>query len=159
MDKVCNGPLCKGKEKSVNEFWKNKSGKDGFYSMCKECCQKRGKEYYQEHKKERKIYRRKHRHTLNGRYFTYKNTAKKRNLKFDLTLEQFEKITSQLCYYCREYTKDREFCGIDRVNSNFGYVLDNCVPCCETCNYMKRNLTTEEFLSHIKKILKESFHV
>jgi hypothetical protein len=42
--------------------------------------------------------------------------------------------------------------GIDRVDSNKGYELDNCVPCCFTHNGMKSDLTKEDFLIAIKKV-------
>ena len=40
--------------------------------------------------------------------------------------------------------------GIDRINSDKGYTIDNCVPCCAQCNHMKLDYTTEEFLTKIK---------
>ena len=42
--------------------------------------------------------------------------------------------------------------GIDRLNSKLGYFLDNCVPCCATCNTMKMSLGEKEFITHINKI-------
>ena len=42
--------------------------------------------------------------------------------------------------------------GVDRVDSDKFYDIDNCVPCCEECNKMKLNMTTEKFLGHINKI-------
>jgi hypothetical protein len=35
--------------------------------------------------------------------------------------------------------------GIDRIDSNLGYVIDNVVPCCKDCNYMKRAYSAEHF--------------
>lgn len=43
--------------------------------------------------------------------------------------------------------------GIDRVDPTKGYIIDNCVPCCTTCNYMKRILQRDEFLDHVKKYM------
>jgi 5-methylcytosine-specific restriction endonuclease McrA len=42
--------------------------------------------------------------------------------------------------------------GIDRIDSNKGYTMDNCVSCCWTCNRMKGNMTQQNFLEHISKI-------
>lgn len=36
--------------------------------------------------------------------------------------------------------------GIDRMYSDKGYHLDNCVPCCSRCNYLKRGMPYDEFL-------------
>jgi hypothetical protein len=52
------------------------------------------------------------------------------------------------CFYCgisRRYV----VLGIDRMNSQLGYVRENCVPCCSQCNYMKRELLPEEFKQHV----------
>ena len=35
--KTCYGPCCNGKEKSIEEFNKNKSRADGLQSWCKQC--------------------------------------------------------------------------------------------------------------------------
>ena len=43
--------------------------------------------------------------------------------------------------------------GIDRLDSNIGYIYENCVPCCRTCNVMKNVLTHNEFITHIERIL------
>ena len=42
--------------------------------------------------------------------------------------------------------------GIDRLNPENGYSIENCVPCCSTCNYMKHTQQTSDFLEHVKKI-------
>ena len=43
--------------------------------------------------------------------------------------------------------------GVDRINSSDGYIADNCVPCCETCNRMKMDHDLHDFLEHVKKIV------
>jgi len=45
--KICSGPLCKGKEKPLSKFWKNKTKKDGFNAWCIDCCKCFMKEYRQ----------------------------------------------------------------------------------------------------------------
>jgi hypothetical protein len=103
-------------------------------------------------------------------YTSYKSDAKRYQRVFELSLEQFRVITSSKCFYCaaapsrpykRPYsntsTKDCDpyLCnGVDRVDSNFGYVFANCVACCTTCNYMKLDLPQGIFISHIQKIAK-----
>lgn len=101
-------------------------------------------------------------------YTRYKSDAKKYDRVFELSLEQFKNITSSDCFYCsskpsrpfkRPYsntsTKDCDvyMCnGVDRVDSSIGYLFENCVPCCTTCNYMKLDLKQEDFISHVHKI-------
>lgn len=115
---------------SLDNFWKNKAHKDGFCNECKNC-QATAKE---------------------NRYNNYKKNAKKRNLSFDLTKEQFYNLTTQPCNYCGEFIK--EYNGIDRINSSIGYTLDNCVSCCEICNKMKLDYNIDFWLEHMNKILK-----
>jgi hypothetical protein len=42
--------------------------------------------------------------------------------------------------------------GIDRVNNNFGYLIDNCVTCCTNCNVAKMARTQEEFNSWNQRV-------
>lgn len=95
----------------------------------------------------------------------YKNSAKRRGLKWDLTEEQIKKITQKNCYYCgikpsgvyktKNCNGDYIYNGLDRVNNTKGYTLDNVVPCCKFCNYVKSNSTFQEFQNWIKRIHKK----
>jgi hypothetical protein len=46
--------------------------------------------------------------------------------------------------------------GLDRVDNNRGYTIDNIVPCCGPCNWMKRAMTADSFLEHVAKIYRHS---
>ena len=97
-------------------------------------------------------------------YGIYKRgSAARRNLDFDLTIEEFGNIIDKNCFYCgcppsNSHSRDRRsngpcvYNGIDRVDNNKGYVMDNVVPCCKRCNYMKREMGQEDFIKHIEKI-------
>ncbi len=41
---------------------------------------------------------------------------------------------------------------LDGIDSSKGYVKDNIVPCCSTCNHMKWNLSAKDFIARAKKI-------
>lgn len=97
----------------------------------------------------------------------YKSGARKRNLTFDLSKEDFEYLIKQNCHYCgskpqtkyASYHNKKDFIiynGIDRVDNFVGYVKNNCVSCCEFCNASKSNYTKEEFLNKIKMICQHS---
>lgn len=86
-----------------------------------------------------------------GHFRQYLDSACKRNLKFELQLEDFIKIVNNPCHYC-EYYSEVEVIGIDRVDSSIGYTLSNVVPACEKCNMAKGELSIGEFESHIMKI-------
>ena len=112
--------------------------------------QKKYKELHPESVKEGLI---RYRKTLKGRWRTLKGSAVKRNYNVDISFEEFINIISNPCVYCGE---DEKRIGIDRVNNKIGYTLENSVPCCATCNMMKRIMTVEEFLKHIEKIYKHN---
>ena len=95
-----------------------------------------------------------YRKTPTGKYVKYRREAKYRHVRFGLTLKQFMLFWKQDCYYCGDKIKT---IGLDRVNSNIGYVLHNVVPCCVQCNTMKWNYSKQKFLNHCKKILKHTW--
>ena len=92
----------------------------------------------------------------------YKSSAKKRGYSFELTEKQFKELTQQDCFYCgakpsniynfNGYFGEYIYNGIDRIDNNKGYVIDNVVPCCKRCNHAKNNLTLREFKNWIKRI-------
>ena len=97
---------------------------------------------------------------FNELYGSYKSKSLKRKIKFELSKEQFKNLTLDNCFYCGDSPTniqkgrngDYVYNGIDRVDNNKGYELDNCVSCCDYCNRMKLNYTTLEFAEKISKI-------
>lgn len=91
-------------------------------------------------------------------YRKYKNREKVRGGDMNISLQQFAALVSKKCFYCggldKRVMKGEAFRlnGLDRVDSNQGYHIDNVVPCCVKCNTMKWSLTRAAFISHIKKI-------
>ena len=79
----------------------------------------------------------------------YKSNAKVRNISWELTDSEFLELVTKSCAYCGH---TQEYNGIDRIDSNKGYTVNNCVPCCSWCNTMKLDHTLEEFLQHITNI-------
>lgn len=108
-------------------------------------------------------------------YKCYIKSSKTRGHSFNLTQEQFKFLTKQNCYYCNKKpenkhiikSKDKEwqnkntyiYNGIDRLNNNLGYEINNCVSCCKFCNQAKMNYSKEEFLENIKQIYLNSIEV
>lgn len=90
-------------------------------------------------------------------YSTYKHTAKKRGLPFLLSLAELSVLIKSPCYYCGELDSNTskrrssifKYNGIDRMNNDLGYYLENVVPCCETCNRAKLTMSMEEFYSWV----------
>lgn len=95
-------------------------------------------------------------------YASYRCSAETRGISFNLTKEQVQEFTKQVCFYCgaqpkTEYAPDLPnggyiYNGVDRKNSLLGYDVENCVSCCKVCNWMKNKFTVEEFLSQCSAI-------
>lgn len=101
--------------------------------------------------------------SFNDLYGTYKRHAKNRKLTFELSKEQFLILTSDNCYYCncppnQKAIKKRYnngvyiYNGIDRIDNEVGYIIENCVSACGRCNFGKQTLSLEKFLEHVEKI-------
>lgn len=95
----------------------------------------------------------------------YKNKAKRRKIEWNLTRGEVLKITQCNCYYCNSAPAQIKkvktntdsngnyiYNGIDRVDNNQGYILDNCVACCRQCNFAKNYLSIDIFLEQTRMI-------
>jgi len=107
---------------------------------------------------------------LNRLFSDYKNRAKYKGFKFEITKIEFSNLIKQNCFYCgiephlsmneRKEFKNRNvlgnliYNGVDRIDSTKGYIKDNLVPCCEICNKAKSNLDIEIFLNWVNRIKK-----
>lgn len=128
--KKCN--ICKI-EKSLDNFNKNKSKKDGFNTLCRKCSQKHSKKYYQ----------------LNKEH--HQNVIKQnRSKRKDDCLKLLHEFKANGCTFCNE----KEMCCIDchHVNSEdklysisqmvyenpsinkFVKELSKCIPVCANCH-------------------------
>ena len=78
----------------------------------------------------------------------YVKGAKKRGIHFGLTKTRFESMITQPCFYC-DYCKEGEVNGVDRKNNQEGYMENNVVPCCQTCNLAKGAQHPQEFVDKL----------
>lgn len=106
------------------------------------------KKRYLENKDKINQSRKKRRQTAKGRFEMLKAGAKKRGLDFDINFEKYcDCFWEKSCVYCGETSK-----GIDRIDSNLGYIDGNMVSCCYLCNVMKTDQSIESFQERISKI-------
>lgn len=77
-------------------------------------------------------------------YNEYKTRAQ--NKDFKLTKEQYDDLRKGNCSYCGRRCTDTHTNGIDRVDNNIGYVYDNCVSCCGSCNIAKGTMSVDDFI-------------
>lgn len=75
----------------------------------------------------------------------YMRKAKKRKIKFNLSDKQLHLLFEKKCYYCEispyKSKSDYIYNGIDRVDNDNGYLIENCVSCCYNCNIIKSGVT------------------
>lgn len=95
---------------------------------------------------------------------TYKRNAERRNLEWNLSEQEVFDISQRPCSYCGnppdhiikastyKVIGDFIYSGLDRVDNTKGYIAGNVVPCCQSCNWMKKDFTFREFRNHINKI-------
>jgi len=97
----------------------------------------------------------------------YRLGARKRGLAWELSGEDFDRLTGQDCFYCgsppgsvkkgnadkkRQYNGDFVYNGIDRVDNAIGYTPENVVTCCGTCNFAKKGMSFDEFMAWIARL-------
>lgn len=91
----------------------------------------------------------------------YKQQAKIRKLRFQLTKKYFKTLILANCHYCanppsnktgQQYNGTIKYNGIDRKNNKLGYTYQNVVSCCKECNFMKKSMSYTEFLNKIFSI-------
>lgn len=79
----------------------------------------------------------------------YQKSARIRKRVFELTFWDFASRVTLPCYFCGF---NKHLNGLDRLNSALDYTLDNVVPCCSKCNFMKQRYSCEEFIEQCKRV-------
>ena len=102
----------------------------------------------------------------NTLYTSYRWSARKRGIYFDLNKEDFLFLTKQNCFYCgavpfqvlkqRHSTGEYVYNGIDRIDSSKGYTIDNVVTCCGRCNEAKWDTDQQDFLAWVERVYNHS---
>lgn len=85
------------------------------------------------------------------KFAQYKSGAKRRGLEFRLTKDEFQTFWQKPCSYCGDRILT---IGLDRIDSEKGYFIDNVIPCCSICNTMKLAIPRSIFIEHCYKIIK-----
>jgi hypothetical protein len=96
-------------------------------------------------------------------YQNYRKNAIIRQIIFNLTQQEFITLAGQPCFYCGSEASNVisgnrsygpfVYNGIDRIDSTKEYSVPNCVPCCKICNRAKSNMSYEEFMNWINRLV------
>ena len=114
-------------------------------------------------------------------FIRYKNNDLKKELDFDLSLDDLLKISKMNCFYCGKEPSNKTnafkhkenkpnkaskfalengnfiYNGLDRIDNNKGHIKNNIVPCCKLCNQAKSSYNQSEFINKIKNIIVRDF--
>lgn len=106
--------------------------------------------------------------SFNDLYNRYKYRAEKvLKIEFSLTKDDFKTLTQRRCFYCNVEPKQQAkfkngprkkyngvyiYNGIDRINNNNGYSLENSRTCCGICNKAKRDMSEKSFETWINQL-------
>lgn len=119
-----------------------------YYQLHKEQRRRKGLEYS---KKYKKLYPDRYSASIQKywrkpttRFTSYSRDARNRGISFEITYEEMMTFWKKPCFYCGDIINE---IGLDRIDSDKGYKIDNLVSCCKYCNMMKKNTPQKEFLT------------
>lgn len=149
MEKTKRCPKCK-QTKLLDQFYNNKSKKDGKGSLCKNCCG----EYCKENP---------HRIWVQD---TFRN-HRRRGYKINITINELIRLAKATtrCIYCnkriifqcrgREGKAEKNSPSLDRIDNRNKLSMGSVRIICHECNATKGSRTHEEFVGYCKNIIKK----
>jgi hypothetical protein len=98
-----------------------------------------------------KEYTNKYQSSIDYKVRCYQNRALEKRLLFDVKTANWNKdLFTQPCLYCARAPDTGKSNGIDRVDNELGYTLDNLVSCCFPSNLIKWTVPIAEILDLAK---------
>ena len=101
---------------------------------------------------------------INEVFDSYRKRAAEKNIEFQLDINSVRTLIESSCHYCTKNYSSTKFRkggkfqfrhnGIDRKDNSLGYTKENCVTCCQQCNYAKNDYTYEEFREWVQRVSK-----
>lgn len=168
MSKVCS--KC-GRIKDDKCFWRRSDRPYLLRSWCIDCFRTFGyrsrlsgdrrKAYLEKNMLRARVHRKNHpeemdRFKHNGRYrFTNaKASAKRKKCSWTISKEEYYRLINLPCDYCG-CSLEPWGIGLDRVDNNIReYNIENCVPCCGRCNWVKCDHFTYLQMKKIGQVIK-----
>jgi hypothetical protein len=94
--------------------------------------------------------------TPRSRFNSAKKNSFERGKNWNISFEDFQKLIILPCYYCNNElgTLENYGSGLDRVDNDLGYSIDNVIPCCKICNSTRnKHFSVEETKIAIQAII------
>ena len=121
---------------------------------CSRLCHRRHPDNRQKYSDRVKKYQSEHSREPKRRYQKLFFKAKYEKRDFNILETEYIALISSPCLYCNNSLLTESGCGLDRVDNNQGYTLDNVVPCCGPCNQIRNvHLTHDEMIVAMKAIV------
>ena len=95
--------------------------------------------------------------SVNARLDSLKRAAQVREIEWNLPDEYAKKMLIEPCVYCGHIDLKVRVNGIDRLDSSKDYSVDNCLPCCKDCNYMKGSYDPKTFIERCRVVASCTF--
>ncbi len=133
--------------------WNNKWLRIESGIVCYKCYQRSSYNYRKSHKAGKRK-----KSPCETKYYYRFNTgviiAHRTRRLWDISLDIWQRIIEDGCYYCGTQLTDIPGYSLDRIDNNKHYTLENVIPCCGFCNGIKSNrLTLEETKIAVEAIL------
>jgi hypothetical protein len=102
---------------------------------------------------------------FNVLFYHYSVNASKSKREFSLSKDEFRVLVTGNCEYCgvEPYCVNKGkgsngifiYNGVDRIDNNLGYEVNNCVSCCKICNHAKHTIPVEEFKEYLYRVARK----
>lgn len=90
------------------------------------------------------------------RRFEYVQAMKiRKGKKWTIMKEQYYNLIKNVCHYCGLNNNTEAGAGLDRLDNNLGYELDNVVSCCIECNRVRSDLFSVSEMKTIGKVVRQ----
>ena len=142
FQEVTNTHWCSGCQvfKDLSNFWRSRTVACGWQSECKECRKSIRYNWYKGYN--------------HGRFIGARDKAKRKNKIWTLTEDQYFSIISKPCEYCGFELRNSGI-GLDRMDSKYGYTLENVCSSCLECNQAKSDYFTYNEMKRIGEIIRQ----
>ena len=124
-------------------------GEDREYVNCKPC-RVVNKVYRTENRAELRETRKAREDPVKRRIVTIKTGAIGRGFQWSLADDEASNMINSPCFYCGRQFVEGRINGIDRLDNGGSYVMENCVPCCWSCNNSKGCLDPTTFIERVR---------
>ena len=114
----------------------------------------RSRLFRERHPKRVKVTMHRQNRRLEARFGAAKSNAERKNHTWDIEFSDYSNLLIQPCYYHGGKLSETGI-GLDRLDNLRGYSLDNVVPCCGICNFVRGNKFTPTETLRLGVVIKE----